>query len=94
MSGVAICPGSYDPVTNGHIDVIKRAAAIFDRVVIGVVNEPRHKQPTFSLEERVAFADLGADYLDRVDKHRTAKRLVRRLGELGYEVMLRPKAAG
>ena len=40
----AIYPGTYDPVTNGHIDVIKRAAAIFDRVVIGVVNEPRHKQ--------------------------------------------------
>jgi hypothetical protein len=35
-----------------------------------------------------------ADYLDRLDKHRTAKRLLRRLGELGYEVMLRPKAAG
>ncbi len=46
------------------------------------------------LERAVPFADLGADYLDRLDKHRTAKRLVRRLGALGYEVMLRPKAAG
>jgi hypothetical protein len=46
------------------------------------------------LHRAVAFADLGADYLDRVDKHRTAKRLVRRLGDLGYDVMLRPKAAG
>ena len=45
------------------------------------------------LQRGTAFADLGADYLDRVDKHRTAKRLVRRLGALGYEVMLRPKAA-
>ena len=51
----AIYPGTYDPVTNGHIDVIKRAAAIFDRVVIGVVNEPRHKKPMFTLEERVDF---------------------------------------
>ena len=51
----AIYPGTYDPVTNGHIDVIRRAAAIFDRVVIGVVNEPRHKKPMFTLEERVAF---------------------------------------
>ena len=55
----AIYPGTYDPVTNGHIDVITRAAAIFDRVVIGVVNEPRHKKPTFSLEERVAFLNGG-----------------------------------
>jgi transposase len=45
------------------------------------------------LRRAVAFADLGADYLDRLDKHRTAKRLVRRLGALGYEVMLRSKAA-
>jgi transposase len=41
----------------------------------------------------VGFADLGADYLDRVNKHRTAKRLVRRLDALGYAVMLRPKPA-
>ncbi len=51
----AICPGSYDPVTNGHIDVIERAAAIFDRVVVGVVGNPQHKAPMFSLDERVAF---------------------------------------
>jgi pantetheine-phosphate adenylyltransferase len=51
----AICPGSYDPVTNGHIDVITRAAGIFDRVVVGVVGNPQHKTPMFSLDERVAF---------------------------------------
>jgi len=45
------------------------------------------------LQRAVAFADLGAGYLDRVDKHRTAKRLVRRLDALGYAVMLRPKPA-
>ncbi len=43
------------------------------------------------LRRSVAFADLGADHLDRVDKYRTAKRLVRRLDALGYEVMVRPK---
>jgi pantetheine-phosphate adenylyltransferase len=51
----AICPGSYDPVTLGHIDIITRAAAIFDRVVVGVVRDPQHKSTTFSIEERVAF---------------------------------------
>ena len=51
----AIYPGTYDPVTNGHVDVITRAAGIFDRVVIGVVGHPQHKQPLFSLDERVAF---------------------------------------
>ena len=51
----AIAPGSYDPVTNGHIDVIGRAAGIFDRVVVGVVGKPTHKTPMFSLDERVGF---------------------------------------
>jgi pantetheine-phosphate adenylyltransferase len=53
----AICPGSYDPVTNGHVDVIRRAAVIFDRVVVGVVRDPTHKQPLFTVEERVAFLE-------------------------------------
>jgi len=51
----AICPGSYDPVTLGHVDVISRACAIFDRVVVGVVGTPRHKETMFTLDERVGF---------------------------------------
>jgi pantetheine-phosphate adenylyltransferase len=58
----AIYPGTYDPVTNGHVDVIARAAEIFDRVVVGVVGNPQHKTPMFTLDERVAFLreSLGA----------------------------------
>jgi pantetheine-phosphate adenylyltransferase len=51
----AIYPGTYDPVTNGHVDVIGRAAGIFDRVVVGVVGKPQHKDPLFTLDERVGF---------------------------------------
>src|SRR5439155_16337364 len=51
----AIYPGTYDPVTNGHVDVITRAAGIFDRVVVGVVGNPQHKEPMFDLDERVGF---------------------------------------
>ena len=44
-----VCPGSYDPVTNGHLDIIRRAAAVFDRVIVGVVNNPVRKPgPLFS----------------------------------------------
>jgi pantetheine-phosphate adenylyltransferase len=53
----AICPGSYDPVTLGHLDIITRAAQIFDRVVVGVVREPSHKKTLFSVEERVGFLE-------------------------------------
>jgi pantetheine-phosphate adenylyltransferase len=56
--GAAICPGTYDPVTLGHVDIIRRAAAVFDTVVVGVVNQPVRKQKTvFSAEERVAFIE-------------------------------------
>ena len=60
---VAICPGTYDPVTYGHLDIIGRAANVFDRVVVGVVNQPTRKQQTvFSAEERLAFlSDAVAD---------------------------------
>jgi len=63
----AICPGSYDPVTNGHLDVIGRAAGIFDRVVVGVVGNPTHKTPMFSLDERVAFLKEALADLENVE---------------------------
>jgi pantetheine-phosphate adenylyltransferase len=51
----AICPGSYDPVTFGHLDVISRAAEVFERVVVAVVRDPGHKRTLFTVEERVDF---------------------------------------
>ena len=63
----------------------KAALAVAHKILVAVFH---------ILERAVPFADLGADYLDRLDKHRTAKRLIRRLDALGYNVMLRPKAAG
>jgi transposase len=62
----------------------KAAVAIAHKILVAVFH---------MLQRAVAFADLGADYLDRLDKHRMARRLVRRLDALGYDVMLRPKAA-
>jgi pantetheine-phosphate adenylyltransferase len=53
---IAICPGTFDPVTNGHLDVIGRASAMYDEVIVGVVNHPWRKgQTVFSAEERVRF---------------------------------------
>ena len=63
----AIAPGSYDPVTNGHVDVITRAAGIFDRVVVGVVGMPHHKHPTFAVEERVEFLRGALSSLGNVE---------------------------
>ena len=53
---IAVCPGTFDPITHGHLDVISRASAIFDEVIVGVVNLPWRKGSTlFTAEERVKF---------------------------------------
>jgi pantetheine-phosphate adenylyltransferase len=55
---IAVCPGSYDPVTNGHLDVIGRAAVLFDEVVVAVVDRSVRKQQTlFDIKERLAFIE-------------------------------------
>ena len=67
-SGTAICPGSYDPVTLGHIDIITRASGVFDRVIVGVVDQPVRKQKTvFTAQERVAFIEAEVAGLGNVE---------------------------
>ena len=63
--GTAVCPGSYDPVTLGHLDIIRRTAGVFENVIVGVVDQPVRKRTTlFDASERVRFiadelAELG-----------------------------------
>jgi pantetheine-phosphate adenylyltransferase len=55
---IAVCPGSYDPITNGHLDVIRRTADLYDEVVVAVVNRSVRKDRTlFSIEERMSFIE-------------------------------------
>jgi pantetheine-phosphate adenylyltransferase len=64
---IAICPGSYDPITNGHLDVIARAAEMFDEVVVAVVNLPIRKGKTlFDVSERLAFIREATGDLENV----------------------------
>jgi pantetheine-phosphate adenylyltransferase len=65
---IAICPGSYDPVTNGHLDIIGRAARIFDRVVVGVVDQPLRKQKTLVTgDERAGFIERATGDMPNVE---------------------------
>jgi pantetheine-phosphate adenylyltransferase len=64
---IAVCPGSYDPVTNGHIDVITRAAETFDEIIVAVVNASTRKdRALFSAEERVGFVEQATSHLTNV----------------------------
>ena len=62
-----VCPGSYDPITYGHLDVVKRAAELFDEVIIAVVNlSVRKSKALFSIEERVGFIEAEIESLPNV----------------------------
>ncbi|HEX3616295.1 MAG TPA: pantetheine-phosphate adenylyltransferase [Solirubrobacteraceae bacterium] len=65
---IAVCPGSYDPITNGHLDVISRASAMFDKVIVAVVNLPMRKGSTlFSADERVEFIEHATAHLGNIE---------------------------
>jgi pantetheine-phosphate adenylyltransferase len=66
-NGIAVCPGSYDPVTFGHLDIIRRAAEVFDNLIVAVVNQPVRKQKTlFTAEERMGFISAEVEELPNV----------------------------
>lgn len=63
---VAVYPGTFDPITNGHVDLIKRASPLFERLVIGVADNPA-KQPGFDLAERIAMARAALADIDNIE---------------------------
>ncbi len=66
-TGIAVCPGSYDPVTLGHLDIIARVSEVFETVIVAVVNSPVRKQKTvFTIEERVGFVEAEVAKLGNV----------------------------
>lgn len=65
MSITAIYPGTFDPITNGHVDLIQRGLFLFDKVIVAVAENP-NKKPFFALEDRVTFAKLALDGFNNV----------------------------
>jgi pantetheine-phosphate adenylyltransferase len=66
-SRICVCPGSYDPITNGHLDIIQRSAQLFDEVVVAVVNlSMRKNKPLFGIDERIGFIESATSELRNV----------------------------
>lgn len=63
----AVYPGSFDPITNGHLDIIRRASRIYDRVIVGVLNNPNKKTPMFSVEERIEMIQSVTEDIANVE---------------------------
>lgn len=85
---LAICPGSFDPITNGHLDVIQRAARLFDRVVVAVAaSEP--KGPLFGLSERLDLVRRAVEHLPNVEAEAFAGLLVDYVRQRGAHAVVR-----
>lgn len=85
----ALCPGSFDPPTNGHVDVIGRCLSIFDRVVVAIVANPS-KEALFRSDERVAMLEeLFADQDDRLEVHAFSGLLVDFARDRGIDVIVK-----
>jgi len=87
-SRVAVYPGSFDPITNGHLDILRRSLRVFDRLVIAIADNPR-KAPLFSVEERVTFIRdaMGGD--PRVDYDAFTGLLIDYCKEKGAKIIVR-----
>jgi pantetheine-phosphate adenylyltransferase len=87
---IAVCPGTYDPVTLGHVDVITRAAAMFDHLVVAVVNASvRKDRALFTAEERVAFIERATAHLDNVSVEPFSQLIVDYARELGAKAIVK-----
>ena len=90
QKNIAVCPGSYDPVTNGHLDVIKRASDLFDEVVVAVVNLPVRKGGTlFSAEERMGFLQRATSGMENVSVQTFSILVVEFARELGAKAIVK-----
>jgi pantetheine-phosphate adenylyltransferase len=87
---IAICPGTFDPVTLGHLDVISRASAMFDEVIVGVVNLPWRKGSTlFTAEERVNFVRNATNHLPNITVEPFSTLLVEFARERGAKAIVK-----
>jgi pantetheine-phosphate adenylyltransferase len=84
----ALCPGSFDPPTNGHLDVIERCAAVFDRLVVAVVANPS-KTPMFTADERIALLEQATADHDNVEIHAFEGLLVDFAQQQGVDVLVK-----
>ena len=88
--GIAICPGSYDPVTNGHLDIIGRTSKVFDKVIVGVVGQGiRKSKSLFSAEERRQFLVEATAGIENVEIEIFTNLVVEFAAERGAGVIVK-----
>lgn len=85
---IAVYPGSFDPVTNGHLDVIRRSAVVFDKVIVGVLNNGS-KRPLFTVDERIKMIDLVTRDIPNVETDTFSGLLVDFMEKFNAQVIIK-----
>ena len=85
---VAVYPGTFDPITHGHTDLVTRAARVFEKVVVAIAESP-HKTPFLNLEKRIALAETQLGHLDNIEIVGFSTLLVDFVREAGASVIVR-----
>jgi len=85
---VAMYPGTFDPITHGHTDLVSRAARVFDKVIVAIAESP-HKTPFFTLERRIALAETQLGHLDNIEIVGFSNLLVDFVQDKGASVIVR-----
>jgi pantetheine-phosphate adenylyltransferase len=88
MQRIAVYPGTFDPITNGHTDLVSRAARVFPKVIIAIA-ESAHKKPLFSLEERISLSQNQMAHLENVEVVGFSNLLVEFVQQIGASVIVR-----
>ena len=86
---IAIYPGSFDPITNGHVDIINRASLLFDKVIISVSKISDEKTYTFDIDERMTFIIRSIKHLDNVEVKIFDELLIKYVKKLNANIILR-----
>lgn len=88
MERIAVYPGTFDPITNGHTDLVTRAARVFPKVIIAIAESP-HKKPFFELEERIRLSQNVMSHLDNIEVVGFSNLLVEFVQQIGASVIVR-----
>jgi pantetheine-phosphate adenylyltransferase len=85
----ALCPGSFDPLHNGHIDIFETAARLYDRVVVATIRNPGKGEPLFTLEERKELINEALGHLDNIEVVSMTKLTVDVARDVGADVIVK-----
>lgn len=88
MNITAVYPGTFDPITHGHTDIVQRAARLFDHVIVAIAANPS-KAPAFSLEERLDLASTALAHIDNIEVYSFDNLLVEYAKQRGAQVIVR-----